>query len=212
MTSMGRTSAVLSSAVVAAALFSFSDSMPALAAQAGRGTAPGPVRIQSLALTSTFLERATYDATSKTLTVVFDDGSTYLYSGVPPETFAKLRSSARKPDAFFRESIRTSFPFVRSRDQRAGVSQPAGATTVTGLNCPSLTSVKQQDVVSEALSKVAYDAATQCLVIFFRRGGTYGYGNVPAAVYQRLVQPGTEPGKYFNSDIRGKYTTRKLAR
>lgn len=207
MTSMGRTSTLLSLAVVAAATFTVSWSLPALAAQSqGRG----PVRIQSVALVSVFLERATYDATSKTLTIVFDDGSTYLYADVPPETFAKLRSSAGKPDAFFRESIRKNFRFVSSRSQRAGASQPGG-TTVTGFNCPSLTSLKRQDVVSGALSSVAYDAATQCLVISFRQRGTYGYGSVPAAVYQRLVQPGTEPGKYFNSDIRGKYTTRRLA-
>jgi hypothetical protein len=206
---VGRTCALLSLTAVATAALVLSWSFPVLAAQSpGRG----PVRVQSVALASSFLERATYDATSQTLTIVFDDGSTYVYANVPPETFAALQARAQKPDAFFRESVRKSFPYVRlrGRSQRSNSSEPASGS-IPGFNCPSLTSLKRQDVVSGALSSVAYDPATSCLVISFRRGGTYGYSDVPAEVYQRLVQTGTEPGKYFNSDIRDKYKTRKLA-
>lgn len=182
-----------------------------------RGTA---ANVETVRLTSTFLERAEYTASTKSLTIYFDDGSSYRYANVPLEVFAALRTKAAAPDDVFRKSIRTRFPYTKltratkrvARSARTRKPKPAKrAPQDVNVECPPLNRMQRQDVVSDAFQSVAYDTKTKCLVVYFQRRGTYAYGNVPEAVYRRLVTRGADPGVYFNRNVRGKYGAKRVS-
>jgi len=53
-----------------------------------------------------------YDAGGRRLHVQFDDGSILAYTGVPPETFRRLGSSASMW-SYFRDNIEEEYPAKR---------------------------------------------------------------------------------------------------
>jgi hypothetical protein len=181
-----------------------------------------PAAVETIRLTSQFLERAQYNPTTRALTIDFDDGSSYRYADVPADVFARLRAAAAAPDTFFMSSIRKSFrytklksasknvPHAKRRRKKAKKAKPKPAAASDRFACPSLTAMRRQNVVSGAFDSVAYDASTKCMVVHFSKRGTYAYGNVPDSVYRRMLQARPDPGEYFNESVRGKYPTRRL--
>jgi hypothetical protein len=148
------------------------------------------------------------------LSVHFDDGSVYDYAKVPRAMFDRLSASAPTTGAFFNQSIRGKFTFKRvtaptkpptpsGRRRRQARAQPPA------VRCPA--QMTRRNVVSAVLDGVAYDPATRCLMLYFDSGHVYRYGNVPAAEYESLLRPGTEPGTYFNASIRNKYPSQRVA-
>ena len=61
------------------------------------------------------------------------------------------------------------------------------------------------DLTSEVISSVFYHSNNQTLDVEFTHGRTYSHPDVPPDVFLSLVQA-SSPGRYYNSNIRGKYT------
>lgn len=66
-------------------------------------------------------------------------------------------------------------------------------------------------VVSSVIASVGYNVVHRTLEIEFRSGDVYQYDNVPAHVYDELIDT-RSAGQYFSYYIRDKYTTRKITR
>ena len=62
---------------------------------------------------------------------------------------------------------------------------------------------------STEISKVGYDADNGVLVVTFVNGGTYRYDDVPYSVWKDMNKA-SSTGKYFNSNVKGKYTSKKI--
>lgn len=56
---------------------------------------------------------------------------------------------------------------------------------------------------SQAINEISYDADAKSLTVVFDRG-TYVYADVPADVYEALVNSESQ-GTYYRNEIRGKY-------
>jgi hypothetical protein len=65
-------------------------------------------------------------------------------------------------------------------------------------------------VESTTLVTVAYDDARELLRLEFCSRAVYQYFNVPAAVYQSLLDASSK-GRYFNQAIRGRYPYRLIS-
>ena len=64
-------------------------------------------------------------------------------------------------------------------------------------------------VSSSDLASVGYDPRKQLLEVEFHSGGTYQYSNVPADVYEGLMQAGSH-GRYFHAHIKDLYPCHKI--
>jgi len=64
-------------------------------------------------------------------------------------------------------------------------------------------------VESTTLVTVGYDESRKYLQLEFCSGGAYLYFDVPAAVYQALLDAPSK-GRYFNGAIRGRYLYRQI--
>lgn len=53
---------------------------------------------------------------------------------------------------------------------------------------------------SSNLESAGYDEAAETLYVNFKKGYCYRYVNVPAFVFQSLIEAGS-PGTYFNANI-----------
>jgi hypothetical protein len=63
---------------------------------------------------------------------------------------------------------------------------------------------------SAAISKTSYNEETKVLTVEFEKYGTYEYAGVPADVNAALEKAESK-GAYFNENIRGKYTDKKIS-
>ena len=63
---------------------------------------------------------------------------------------------------------------------------------------------------SSSILRAEFDNLTNTLKVFFRSGGVYAYPDAPSSVYDGLKESASA-GKYFASNIRGKYDHMKLA-
>ena len=67
---------------------------------------------------------------------------------------------------------------------------------------------------STCITDVGYDSLNESLRISFRRSdnqvSSYSYGSVPRAVANGLLAASSK-GKYFNSNIRGRFPASKVA-
>lgn len=61
---------------------------------------------------------------------------------------------------------------------------------------------------SSNLKSCAYDDESQRLSITFHNGRTYVFSGVPRSAYEGLLSA-PSAGKYFNSAIKGHYTTER---
>jgi KTSC domain len=68
--------------------------------------------MERIALASSSLASAQYDATTEALEIEFRDGRIYHYAGVPLHTYEQLMEAASKGQ-FFNLHIRDVYPFVR---------------------------------------------------------------------------------------------------
>lgn len=169
--------------------------------------------VETLQLTSSFLERAEYDAAAQTLTLYFDDASVYRYAEVPRDVFAGLHAPGVYPGHYFNESIRGSYDFRRLSPPRRRASPPRTQPILEPrpeIPCAGSEAMRREEVVSVALDAVSYDPATDCLVLYFDSGHVYRYGGVPVEVYGRLLEQGPDPVTYFNASIWGKYPKQRL--
>jgi hypothetical protein len=62
---------------------------------------------------------------------------------------------------------------------------------------------------SSLLQAVAYDAPAAVLELKFHNGAIYRYFGVPVSTYDQFVRAESK-GRYFNSDIRNRFTFVKL--
>lgn len=69
--------------------------------------------------------------------------------------------------------------------------------------------MKRQPVSSSNLRSVGYDASSETLEIEFHSGGTYQYSQVPASIYQGLMQAESH-GRYFHAHIKDVYAYRRV--
>jgi hypothetical protein len=64
-------------------------------------------------------------------------------------------------------------------------------------------------VISSALVSVKYEEVTGNLTIRFVNGRTYSYSNVPADIYEALLNAESK-GAFFNAQVRDRYPYREL--
>ena len=83
-----------------------------------------------------------------------------------------------------------SFPFAIAAEQGSAIG--------------IVSRIQRQPVESRALAAVGYSRRLRALEVEFRRGGTYRYLDVPAAVYRDLLGADSKAG-FYNRNIRGKY-------
>ena len=76
----------------------------------------------------------------------------------------------------------------------------ADATPEAGI----ISRIPRDPVESRGLAAVGYSKRLRALEIEFRRGGTYRYLEVPAAVHRELLAAESK-ARFYNTRIRGKY-------
>jgi hypothetical protein len=59
-------------------------------------------------------------------------------------------------------------------------------------------------VASSNIASIGYDEATETLEVEFLNGSIYQYYNVPAGLYQQLMQEGSK-GRFLNVYIKNAY-------
>jgi len=69
--------------------------------------------------------------------------------------------------------------------------------------------LQRVDVVSSNIKSIGYDENDRILEIVFKGDRIYQYIGVPLDVYTSLMNAQSH-GKYFSSDIRDKYLTRRV--
>lgn len=69
--------------------------------------------------------------------------------------------------------------------------------------------MQRQPVNSSNLYSVGYDFDTSTLEVEFRDGSIYQYPNVPAQVYEGLMNAGSH-GQYFHRHVRNTFSYRKI--
>lgn len=70
-------------------------------------------------------------------------------------------------------------------------------------------SVKREPVESSNLAGIGYNRGARVLEIEFRSGGIYRYREVPAEIYEGLLNAESKGG-YFVRHIRGRYEFRRM--
>ena len=65
--------------------------------------------------------------------------------------------------------------------------------------------MRRTEVDSTTMRSVGYDSAQQILEIEFTSGAIYQYLEVPATVFDKLMQAESK-GRYFSQEIRDDYT------
>ncbi|MCE9615430.1 MAG: KTSC domain-containing protein [Lentisphaerae bacterium] len=72
---------------------------------------------ESVVLRSSAIREAAYDRGTQALSVVFPNGSRYVYAPVPEQTFLALRD-ARSPGQFFNSEIKPRYTALRATSAR----------------------------------------------------------------------------------------------
>ena len=62
-------------------------------------------------------------------------------------------------------------------------------------------------VLSSRIKSIGYEG--QVMEVEFNSGGVYRYDNVPEEVYKGLMDA-KQPGKYFDSNVKGKFDYKKI--
>ncbi|RYC50381.1 KTSC domain-containing protein [Flagellimonas olearia] len=68
--------------------------------------------------------------------------------------------------------------------------------------------MNRQSVNSSNLASVGYDADNEILEVEFNNGGVYQYFDVPAEIYEDLMNAPSH-GQYFSANIRNDYEYEK---
>ena len=68
-----------------------------------------------------------------------------------------------------------------------------------------------QKVNSSNLDLVGHDPITSEMIVRFKNGDIYRYENIKESVYKDMISA-VSVGKFFNSNIRGKYEFKKIGR
>lgn len=69
--------------------------------------------------------------------------------------------------------------------------------------------MKRQQVESSNLASIGYDAENEILEVEFKHGGVYKYFDVPANVFEELMNADSH-GVYFSANIRNDFEYQKL--
>lgn len=67
------------------------------------------------------------------------------------------------------------------------------------------------EVESSNVKAIGYETATNTLVVGYLSGLKYEYSNVPANVFDELLES-VSKGKYMNQNIKGQYEGRRVQR
>ncbi len=62
----------------------------------------------------------------------------------------------------------------------------------------------RDSVASTTVTSIGYDEPTQTLEVEFKTGSVYQYYNVPAFLYEQLIQAPSK-GQFLNTNIRNAY-------
>lgn len=81
---------------------------------------------------------------------------------------------------------------------------PPGAAAEPGSPAGIVSRIRRQPVESRALAAVGYSRRLRALEVEFKRGGTYRYFDVPAAVHRDLLAAESKAG-FYNRFVKGKY-------
>lgn len=68
--------------------------------------------------------------------------------------------------------------------------------------------ILNNDLKSSYLASCSYDTNTNVLTVVFQNGKEYLYADVPLEIYTAFTAA-ESPGKYFGSEIKGKYEAPK---
>ncbi len=68
--------------------------------------------------------------------------------------------------------------------------------------------MERVEVQSSNVKAISFHEGT--LEVEFKNGGVYRYQDVPGEVFERM-KSATSVGRFFNSEIRGQYTSEKIA-
>jgi hypothetical protein len=67
------------------------------------------------------------------------------------------------------------------------------------------------EVESSNIKTIGYETETNTLKVEFKSGHKYEYDNVPANVFDELLES-VSKGKYMNQNIKGQYEGRRVQR
>jgi hypothetical protein len=158
-----------------------------------------------------FFDKVGYDPGPRLLTVYFKDGSVYGYEKVPEKVYLDLIKS-HSPGSFYNDEIKGTYTselvHIRTKPYAPPRLTPKEAEPVPSFLCAVPSPANRKALKSVILDYAAYDAPDKCMVLYFDRGYTYEYGNVPAAVFNELVHS-KDVDRFFNKDIWGKYPKRQ---
>jgi len=70
--------------------------------------------------------------------------------------------------------------------------------------------MERETVVSSNIDSIGYDADKKLLEVEFTSGEVWQYTGVSAQRHKGLMDSSSK-GKYFNQNIRGQYTSRKVS-
>jgi hypothetical protein len=98
----------------------------------------------------------------------------------------------------------------KSSDRPATDRANRGAESGTVPNATGAANAQRTDEVNaKFFRKVTYDSGQLRLTVYFTNGSIYSYEKVPAAKYRQLIGS-TDPGTFFNTDVRDKFTARMI--
>jgi hypothetical protein len=69
--------------------------------------------------------------------------------------------------------------------------------------------MERTSVTSESIRSIGYDSDCQTLEVEFNYGAVYQYAGVPQGEYEGMMNADSK-GKYFNANIRNRYSFVKL--
>jgi hypothetical protein len=69
--------------------------------------------------------------------------------------------------------------------------------------------MQRQAVVSSNIASIGYDQQTKVLEVEFKSGTVYQYTDVPAVLFDQLVQS-PSVGKHFGEHVRSKFASKKV--
>jgi hypothetical protein len=82
-------------------------------------------------------------------------------------------------------------------------------TVIAGIKKKARVKMDREEVVSSNIESIGYDDGEQTLEVEFRGGSVYQYFDVPAEVYQGLMDAGSS-GSFLAREIKGVFRCERV--
>ncbi len=125
-----------------------------------------------------------YDSSGRGLEIEFAGGAIYRYANIHPKTFEHFKR-ASSPRDFYLNTIQ-------------------GRASFQGFE-----NVPLMDVTSEAFEAIAYQPASELLIVRFNANSVFEYLGVPYEAVEALVQADSV-AQHFSRNIRGRFPSNRL--